>query len=481
LKNDQPVKILDSLVFSNRASLNIQLKKFTTTGTGKAGIGLSPALWDINLTPMTFNRTFQAINSLQFNNVGNDVSKQLDVLTTDNIFDMPNIHESEIKNTISFSGIQPIATPEFDEKRWLDNHISMFSSNILQKLKGNTELKGNISYVNDDKINTGYTSTTLFTPNQTINITNKINNGYNTNDLQGNLIFLKNEKNIYLKNDFNFCKKWNSDIGNMLQNALPIDQKKILQDINLSNRFTTINFWGKQLVAFNSFISFSKTPQSLSVKPGQYQDLLNDSMMYDKTEQSIRYSKFAMDNYISFIKAIKGITLMPRIGAFYQIQSLNSYLSVEDSNTNRILGNKFTNDLSFQNVNGYVDIKSQYKNTRWRIEINTPITFRNYLIKDKIKGINNKVQRFTFEPSGFIAYQINNYWESSVSSDFSQEYGGITTLYSGYLLASYNNLQKFNAVFPQSTNWNNSLSFRYKNTLKSTFANVSYSFFPKTK
>lgn len=60
IENDQPIKILDSLIFSDRASLNIQLKKFTTTGTGKVGVGLSPFLRDVNITPMTFNRRFQS-------------------------------------------------------------------------------------------------------------------------------------------------------------------------------------------------------------------------------------------------------------------------------------------------------------------------------------------------------------------------------------------------------------------------------------
>lgn len=44
LENHHPIKMLDKLVFSNRATLNLQLKKFTTTGTGKIGLGASPAL-----------------------------------------------------------------------------------------------------------------------------------------------------------------------------------------------------------------------------------------------------------------------------------------------------------------------------------------------------------------------------------------------------------------------------------------------------
>src|SRR5690606_4931745 len=59
IENHQPIKILDSVLLSNRASLNVQLKKFTTTGTVKVGAGGGSAVWDVNLTPMTFNKNFQ--------------------------------------------------------------------------------------------------------------------------------------------------------------------------------------------------------------------------------------------------------------------------------------------------------------------------------------------------------------------------------------------------------------------------------------
>src|SRR5690606_28278686 len=77
VENDQPIKILDSLVFSDRASLNLELKKFTSTGSGKVGVGLAPLLWDVNVTPMTFGKTFQMLNSFQSNNTGHDVAKDL--------------------------------------------------------------------------------------------------------------------------------------------------------------------------------------------------------------------------------------------------------------------------------------------------------------------------------------------------------------------------------------------------------------------
>lgn len=52
LENHQPIKVLDSLEFSDRASLNIKLKKdITVSGTAELGVGATPILWQAKATP----------------------------------------------------------------------------------------------------------------------------------------------------------------------------------------------------------------------------------------------------------------------------------------------------------------------------------------------------------------------------------------------------------------------------------------------
>lgn len=58
LENHQPIKVLDSLVYSDQAAINIKLKKsYTFTGQTEIGFGLSPLLWVVNVTPMLFSKT----------------------------------------------------------------------------------------------------------------------------------------------------------------------------------------------------------------------------------------------------------------------------------------------------------------------------------------------------------------------------------------------------------------------------------------
>ncbi|MFT4094973.1 MAG: hypothetical protein QM640_15175 [Niabella sp.] len=252
IENDQPVKILDSLVFSNRASLNIQLKKYITTGSGKVATGASPFLWDVNLTPMVFNKNFQTINSTQFNNVGDDVSRQLLSFTTDNIFEFPDAGTQQQNFLSSLTNVTGISTPEFDQKRWLRNHIGVVSSNLLKKLDNGIELKGSISYINDYKEVSGNALTTYFTQQQSVDVKEQISNGYNTNKLQASLTAIKNEKNIYLKNSFTYSKKWDSDVSSIDRNGDEISQRMGLEELALSNRLSIAKLIGSQLFAFNS-------------------------------------------------------------------------------------------------------------------------------------------------------------------------------------------------------------------------------------
>ena len=477
IENDQPIKILDSIVFSDRASLNIQLKKLTTTGTGKMGTGLEPALWDVNLTPMTFSKSFQTINTFQANNIGDNVSRQLNSLTANNMFEVMNLSNITEMHTMSFLNIQEISSPSFNEKKWLDNHISMFNSNILQKLKNNLELKGSVSYVNDYLKKTGRMYTTLFTPDQNIDFSEIVDNAYSVNDLKADFIILKNEKDVYLKNNLKISQKWDNDRGSLLRNNIhPINQHKGLQEFSLSNRFTAVKFFGKRFLTLNSFVNLSQTPQALSVTPGLFENILNDSLPYEKVKQDVQFRNFTTDNYISFIKAVKRFTLIPKIGILFQSQTLQNQFSIQSNQNIKVLGDEFTNYLQFYTTEAYADLKTQYKNRKWRIDINIPLRLRNYLIQDKVRSINNPLTKLTFEPKGLAIYSFNEYWKIRTSVVYTKQFDGINTLYNAYLLTSYRNLQKFNAAIPQSNSWNNSLSVNYENLSKAIFANFNYSF-----
>jgi len=473
IENHQPIKMLDSVVLSDRASLNVQLKKLTTTGSGKLGTGLEPALWDVNLTPMTFNKKFQAITSIQSNNVGDDVSRQQASLGSGISFGVVDESDAGWNYPASFMYIQDISTPPLSERKWLDNHVNVLSTNMLQKLKGDYELKGSVSFVNDYKTRTGKTSTTLLLPEQNIDFSEAIYNSYNESELKGDIIISKNEKSVYSKNNLKIGRRWNNDSGSLSTNTeSPFDQSKRLDNFSLSNRFTTVKLIKKHLFTFNSLVILGNSPQRLSVSPGLFEDVFNEGLSYQRLEQHVRFRNFRTENHVSFIKPLKGITLIPKVGFSFQDQTLENELSLHDEGQTKQMTDEFTNSLRFITNQVYADIKIQHKSSRWRFDLGTPLRLRHYDVKDRIRETDNSLSALTFEPNGYIIYSYKSNLELGISSSYSRDFGGIDRLYSAYLLTSYRNLQRFNSTIPQGNSWNSSFSVNYKNPDKALFSNL---------
>ena len=147
LENHQPIKLLDSLMFSDQAALNIKLKnKVAYTGQSELGTGIKPLLWQVNATPMLFTKKKQAIFSYQTNNTGEDINGQLKTLTLEEFLESFQNDDSKAE----WVNVLKINPPSFSSNRWLDNNTHLLSLNYLQKLKKDFEVRLNLSYLNDD-------------------------------------------------------------------------------------------------------------------------------------------------------------------------------------------------------------------------------------------------------------------------------------------------------------------------------------------
>src|SRR5699024_7712959 len=321
IKNDQPIKILDSLTLSNRASLNVKLKKFTTTGSASVGAGLAPFLWDINVTPMTFKKSFQMLNSIQANNIGKDVSKELKKLTANemNFYIGQKSKSSEKK----FTGIESPLTPPFAEERWLNNNVKLINTNILKKLNPDVLLRANISYYNDYRESSLSNQSDIYTIGKIVNVSEDFSNTFKKNFLQGRFSFEKNDKKIFLTDKLSLRAKWNDKTQHILQNnKTEISQRSSNQPFFFHNILSTSFFIKNQLVSFGSDVSYENMPQCLSVSPGQFIDILNDSTAYDQSIQNVDFKRFYADNNITLTKQFHKIAINTKLGFTFSKQWL---------------------------------------------------------------------------------------------------------------------------------------------------------------
>jgi len=474
VENDQPIKILDSLVFSDRASLNLELKKSTTTGTGKIGVGYRPVLWDLNLTPMTFGKTFQLLNSFQTNNTGYDASKDLRAFYTGGMFFGT---KSSISNGKAFLAVRNISSPSFDEKKWLDNKLFLFSTNTLQKLKNGIELKGNVSYYHDTHKREGFTATQYYTSDHIIYSSENINNNYRNQVFDTGLLIEKNERGIYLRNSTKFQKKWNRDLGNLLFNAVDqINQRKNYLDAAFMNSLSIARFIGKQLVNINSAINYNKTPQQLVVTPGQFEDLLNEGNPFEQMRQQVHFKRFSIDNSIGFMRKIKYLTISPTVELNYDYNKLNTVVDINENSQQKLLGHDYINAMNNSQLNLALHLRIGWEDTQWKFNFSTPYNLYYFNVREQgAKTLDNELKN-TFNPSANLTYLFNSNHQFSTSLSGARAFGELNNFYNGYIISQYRTMQRYDARLLQTDNKSGSIGYNYKNTLKANFANIRYSY-----
>lgn len=477
VENDQPIKILDSLVFSDQASLNLELKKFTTTGTGKLGAGYAPGLWEANLTPMTFGKTFQALYSLQSNNIGDDVSKQLRRYYTGGAFPY-GASRSEEQRGPSYTGVRGVSTPGFDERKWLDNRIGLLSTNMLQKLDDGLELKGNASYYRNLHRRSGYSHSQLFAPEGEVTVVEDIANRYGTDHLAGGVLLEKNEKEVYLRNDARLHRRWNRDHGQLVLNTdQPIDQHRRYDDLGLSNNLSMARFVGKQLVSFSSQVGYNSTPQQLRVLPGGFADLLNGDEPYAETVQDIRHTGFETSNNVSFARNIKGIRISPGVDLAYEWSRLESQIAVAEGDAGKVdAGRGFANDLHTGRLGISARVNTTYEIKKWRFSLNLPYNMAWFHARQFDERRLDGEYRGAFNPSTSVRLKWNVNNELTVNGTRSTGFGGLGSLYDGYIISNYRNISRYRSRILETDSWSAGANYRYSHTLSATFAHVSYSY-----
>jgi len=475
IENDQPIKMLDSAVPSDRVSLNLELKKFVTTGTAKIGTGYSPLLWDSNVTPMTFEKDFQMLNSFQANNIGVDAKSALDALYNNSSYF--NQSGTTTGPGPEYVYLQQPASPAFDPKRWLDNRVFLVSSNGLKRLKGGLQVRGNVSYFNDLQKRSGATVTQFFADGQTIINSEEISNHSKTNDMEARLTVEANEKSKYLKNSMVYHRRWNADHGNILFNGTEdVLQRRNITDEAFLNSLTLGRFIGKQLFDISSVLEFNKTPQVLSVFPGQFNGILNQGDPYDELKQNIIYNNFRWNNSMGFSNRIKFWFITNYIGVDLKNSGFESSIDLASDGTISKGSRDFANEVKSSQLTISAGTKLNWSRNKWKLMAGIPFGLNYYNAEQHGEQVVKNIVRSTFNPSMGITYKHNMNSELSLTAGGGNHIGGLENFYSGYIVQMYRRMQRNEARLLNSTTFNTKVSYTFNNTLRANFANLSYEY-----
>jgi len=467
LENHQPIKILDSLIPTDRTSLNIKLKKkIAYTGTAKLGIGYEPLLWEANITPMLFSKKQQLIASYQSNNIGNDVSQELKTHTLESLmelYDSPT-QKNDLLNIISNQ------TPQIDKKRYLNNNIHLASLNFLKKIKKDVELKINVSYINDYQKEQGNNRTDYFLSDKTISLNENINNNLYYNSLQTDIILEQNTNKTFLKNSFKTEINWEKQKGILKNDTETVNQNLENPFYSFTNQLKIITPFKKQLVTVYSFINFNRAPQSLKINIGLFPELVNNSQSYSETRQDVEQVKFQTNHYISFTKSINNISFSNKIGIKTLQQITNSNLYKDGDK----LYGMFENQNNNSNIESYIKPTVYFKKNGWNLSIDLPLSFNSIVIKDKFINQNDRKSIFLFNPYLTIFYENSAYWKFVFGLGNENKFENMDNILYSYLLTNYRNIQKNIYPIEITKNYSSNIGAYYRNPKKSLFFNINY-------
>ena len=474
LNNHQPVKVLDSLKISANPALNIELKKKGMNqliGTAKAGVGLSPVLSDDAIAGMKFNKNFQLITAYKYNNTGIRLENELTQK-----FYIHDINEPTRENVSeNLLSLISLPAPLLQEARYFFNNNHLFHLSALKALKNAGQIKFNIGYINDYNKSAGINTTTLFLPSDTIKYIENLKTGISTNKLNGDFYYTLNKKNKYIKNASKIQLEFN-DAKGTVNNSQSIYQNSNNPFYQFENNFLMLTPIKRKLVSFKSYTILNRTPQTLSVNPGQFSEIINQSLPYDQISQNAVLNKFSSDNSLSFITKVHQLEQEINIGAQYIFKQLESSLLKENNHTIYPLNDSFQNKLNWQNIRLYANRNTTIRAGKKQISISLPVELNNLSITNKINSSKRNKNYFFFNPNLNAILPYGSFFTTEITYSHRNSLGNFIQTTPGFILTNYRSINQNDTLLPVQKIDNISVSNSYKNPLSGLFANVSLSF-----
>lgn len=466
-ENHQPIKMLEDKVESEQASINIKLAKdVALTGTAKVGLGAWPFLWNANITPMLFSGKVQMLASYRTNNTGDDLTLFTRTLTYENInTERPAKLGEEL-------GIRQATTPLFNANRYLDNQTHLGNLNTLFPISENTTLRVNLYYINDLRKQSVSQSNTLYLANDTIAYTEQIDNRFRDKWLFGTITLNRNDKAYYLDNKLNFSTAWDKAFGLDVNNGLPVRQTLETPALSVDNDLRLIVPVGKRLLDFTSYIGYGQMPHRLEVEPGQFADLLNDSLAYAKTVQQLHTRQYFADHAVSAIFTAGRFTICPKAGFLFVERQVGSRLTLSDGETDWQSPMIPDAQARRRQLKPYLNASVEYKRKRLTAGFDLPLSLQSVAVQSETDG--DQLTKLLFNPNLWGRLKLGNFWTLNASAQLSHHIENYNTWIDGYLLTDYQDLVMRKAPLSLSRTLSGNLGAQFKEPFIALNADLRY-------
>ena len=452
MENHQPMQVLSGISFSDKAAINLKLKKkakATWTFHGDAGGGYSwqpdGAIWDGEFTAMAVMPGFQNITTFRTNNTGENLSSS----GTDFFADRRQTGLGR------YVGVGLPGVPSLSDRRTLFNRSLLVSTNSLWKF-GRGEFKANIDYSFNRVEAAAENITTYFLDKGNRIITENCSGTEHTHSLSGKFIYELNQKTAFINNTLQTNIDWD-DVSLATTGSIPNGQSAKLPDYYVSNKFKLIKrFRGRHLVTFQSVNEWESLPQNLELKMENgesFRQHISDHAFY--THESAAYAF-----------NINGVTLSLEGGIKGYLRSMDSQLPQMENLPEELPG--LTENVVCTNyLTVYATPKLEYWVRRINLSLNLPVSYSHYNFN---RTIANRDELY-FSPSLSFNWKPNNRFSGTLRGGFGRSPMNLDLIHPGLIMTNYRTLKSGVDNFYDTASQNVSASVSYKHARHGLFAN----------
>lgn len=446
MENHQPIKALEGIEFPEEAGINLKLKEDARSrwvGVAQAAAGVQPFLYDGSLYTMRIAPKNQNIITLKADNTGWNPANEIQE------HDFEDMFSSDYTSTLWPEYISAdIVNAPLSEKRIRDN-LSWLANAITAWKSGDTSMRLKFNYAGD-RLDYNSGMTTDYFSSQIPQFVQNNSQRTQTHDLSAQFFSQTNKRGYYLKEKFTvagICEKSNSEISG----SFDLTQRVRRKSLSVKNDLKLVKRNEKKMFTLISRNTFEHRPDRL-IAAG-----------VENAEQSLGTTDFRSTTETRFGKMTRFWKLYVSGGLDLDYHRMNSTLNGLGEFDNTGIYEAFLSNL-------YATPQVDYERNGWRASFNIPLKWLHYSIAGQHDYINAS-------PRLYVKRQLTAKSDISASAAYSlgspHPYMNITVP----VLSDYRNL--FIAENPDkySQNVTATLSYRYRNPLKSLFFNISASYY----
>lgn len=464
IEHNQHIKMLNGVVPSDEPALNIRLKdksklKWINNADLAAG---TPSKYSGKVNSMAFKPKIKAINEVDANNIGKDLSNGL----------------------VSHYGGDGTASPMLNidasrpagirQNRYLFNKNQLVNINDMYKLRSGSSIRLNAYYLHDEQPFSNNSVTTYYLPSgDTVGYTERQDSRQKMNRVQASLSYITNNDKQY------FTETLFADVSSNSNNVATETNGQSIQQYlkstlnGFSNNLNGVwKIAGKHIVNYSSIIGYTRNPQGFRILPGWQQEIFNSGNDYQQTLQHTNQPSWSTTNSLNSIIKIGEWTFNNVLGFSYSHQKLQSDISLLQNDNSWTVPAGFRNRLVWDNISVSLTPNAMWERDRNRINILVPVSYNYIHYRDTSTVTSDKVNKVFANPNIKYRLLIGKEHELSAGYSYGNSISGIENVYAAGILQNYRSISatRMPLLLGYVNNYN--LRFAYKKTLKLFFWNI---------